>query len=94
MLEPPTGGKIYFDGEEITRKGYPLEKMRRKMGMVFQSFNLFPQMTVLENVTFAPMKLLGLGEAQARIPSSHRRTDRPGVPGKSIVMKLKKRKIK
>ena len=66
MLEPPTGGKIYFDGEEITRKGYPLEKMRRKMGMVFQSFNLFPQMTVLENVTFAPMKLLGLSEAQAR----------------------------
>ena len=58
MLDPPTGGEIWIDGENIMQKGYPLDKLRRKMGMVFQSFNLFPHMTILENVTFAPIKLL------------------------------------
>ena len=52
--------------ENITAKGYPLHKMRQKMGMVFQSFNLFDHMTVLENITYAPMELLKLSEEQAR----------------------------
>ena len=58
MLEPPTGGEILVDGENIMAKGYKLDKMRQKMGMVFQSFNLFDHMTVLENITYAPVKLL------------------------------------
>ena len=66
MLEPPTSGEIWIDGENITAKGYPLHKMRQKMGMVFQSFNLFDHMTVLENITYAPMELLKLSEEQAR----------------------------
>ena len=58
MLEPPTSGEIIVDGENIMAKGYKLDKMRQKMGMVFQSFNLFEHMTVLENITYAPVKLL------------------------------------
>lgn len=65
MLEPPTGGEILVDGENILKKGYPLEKLRRKMGMVFQGFNLFPHLSVLENVAFAPVQLLGLSKEQA-----------------------------
>ena len=65
MLEPPTGGEILVDGENIMAKGYPLDKLRRKMGMVFQGFNLFEHMTVLENIIYAPMRLRGLTRAQA-----------------------------
>ncbi len=66
MLEPPTSGEIRVNGEVITAKGYPLHKMRQKIGMVFQSFNLFDHMTVLENITDAPIQLLHLSEAQAK----------------------------
>ena len=66
LLDPPTSGEILFDGRNILEKGYPLEQLRRKMGMVFQSFNLFPHLSVLENVTFAPVKLLGIPEDKAR----------------------------
>jgi len=66
MLEPPTSGEIWVDGENITAKGYPLDKMRRKMGMVFQSFNLFEHMTVLQNITYAPMQLLHKTEDEAK----------------------------
>ncbi len=66
MLEPPTGGEIWVDGENIMAKGYRLDKMRRKMGMVFQSFNLFDHMTVLENLTYAPVRLLKMTEEQAQ----------------------------
>ena len=66
MLEPPTSGEIWVDGENIMAKGYPLHKMRRKMGMVFQGFNLFDHLTVLENITYAPMRLLKLSEEQAK----------------------------
>ena len=66
MLEPPTSGEIWVDGENITAKGYPLHKMRRKVGMVFQSFNLFEHLTVLENITFSPVRLLGVSEEKAR----------------------------
>ena len=66
MLEPPTGGEIWVDGENIMSRGYRLDKMRRKMGMVFQSFNLFEHMTVLQNITYAPMALLKMSEPQAK----------------------------
>ncbi len=58
LLDPPTGGSIIFNGEDILSKGYPIHKMRQKMGMVFQSFNLFDHMTVIENVMYAPVKIL------------------------------------
>ena len=66
LLDPPTGGTILFNGENILAKGYPVNKMRQKMGMVFQSFNLFANMTVLENITFAPCKLLQTKPEKAR----------------------------
>ena len=65
MLEPPTSGEIWVDGENIMARGYKLDKMRRKMGMVFQSFNLFEHMTVLQNITYAPIELLGKTEPEA-----------------------------
>jgi ABC-type polar amino acid transport system ATPase subunit len=66
LLDPPTGGSIIFDGEDILAKGYPVHKMRQKMGMVFQSFNLFDHMTVLENVIYAPCKIRKVPLAAAR----------------------------
>lgn len=66
LLDPPTGGSIIFDGEDILRKGYPVHMMRRKMGMVFQNFNLFEHMTVLENVIYAPCKIRQTGLDEAR----------------------------
>ena len=57
LLEKPTKGVISFEGVDITDKNNDIFKMREKMGMVFQQFNLFPNMTVLENITFAPVKL-------------------------------------
>ena len=65
MLEPPTGGEILFEGKNIRDKGFRLDLMRRKMGMVFQNFNLFEHMTVLENVTYAPVRLLKKNPAEA-----------------------------
>lgn len=59
LLDKPTSGKIFIDGEEITAKGSDVARIRRKMGMVFQHFNLFPHMTVIENIMAAPMDLLG-----------------------------------
>ncbi len=57
LLEQPTGGSIVFDGQEITSKGVDIDRVRRKMGMVFQQFNLFPHKTVLENICLAPVHL-------------------------------------
>lgn len=65
LLDKPTSGKIFVDGEEITAKGSDVARIRRKMGMVFQHFNLFPHMTILKNMTIAPMKLLKKSEAEA-----------------------------
>ncbi|MBQ7280191.1 MAG: ABC transporter permease subunit [Bacteroidales bacterium] len=66
LLERPTGGSIIVEGENILAKGYPVNKMRQKMGMVFQSFNLFEHKTVLENVIFAPCQLLHEEPGKAR----------------------------
>lgn len=65
LLEEPTGGQIIFDGTDITDPKTNINIHRQKMGMVFQQFNLFPHMTVLNNMTMAPMKLLGLSKAEA-----------------------------
>ena len=66
LLDPPTGGSIIFNGEDILQRGYPIHIMRQKMGMVFQSFNLFAHMTVLENVMYAPVKIKNQSLEQAR----------------------------
>ena len=58
LLELPTGGQILFDGADITDKNCNINLHRQKMGMVFQHFNLFPHMTILQNMTIAPMQLL------------------------------------
>ena len=57
LLEVPSSGQIIFEGEDITSPKCDINKVRRKMGMVFQKFNLFPHLTVLENITLAPTKL-------------------------------------
>ena len=66
LLEQPTGGSIVVDGKDILAKGYPVNRLRQKMGMVFQSFNLFEHKTVLENVIFAPCQLRRMPEEEAR----------------------------
>jgi len=65
MLEKPSGGKIIFDGEDLAAPKANLNLHRQKMGMVFQQFNLFPHMTVLENLTCAPMILKKIPKAEA-----------------------------
>lgn len=65
LLEEPTGGQILFEGEDITDPKNDINLHRRKMGMVFQQFNLFPHMTIMKNLTIAPMKLLGKSKEEA-----------------------------
>lgn len=65
LLEEPTSGQIFFEGQDITDASNDIYKMREKMGMVFQNFNLFPNMTVLENITLAPIKVKKLDKAAA-----------------------------
>ena len=65
LLELPTGGKITFEGADITDPKCNINLHRQKMGMVFQHFNLFPHMTLLKNMTIAPMKLLGKSKEEA-----------------------------
>ncbi|HSS81095.1 MAG TPA: amino acid ABC transporter ATP-binding protein [Gaiellaceae bacterium] len=65
LLEPLNGGRIFLGGEEITRHGVDANDVRRRIGIVFQAFNLFPHMTVLRNVTLAPRDVLKLSRAEA-----------------------------
>ena len=65
LLEVPTGGSIIFEGTDITDEKTDINIHRQKMGMVFQHFNLFPHMTILKNMTIAPMKLLKKSEKEA-----------------------------
>ena len=64
-LEEPTSGKILFEGVDITDPKTDIDKHRQKMGMVFQQFNLFPHMTIMKNLTIAPMKLHGVSQKDA-----------------------------
>lgn len=66
LLEVPSSGVIYFEGVDITDKKTDINKHRQKMGMVFQHFNLFPHMTILKNLTLAPVKLQGKSEEEAK----------------------------
>ncbi len=66
LLEVPTQGEIYIDDECITESKFPIEKVRQKTGMVFQHFHLFPHMTVLENLTYAPVKIKKLSKTVAK----------------------------
>lgn len=65
VMDPPTSGEIIVDGENILAKGYPLNKLRQKVGMVFQSFNLFDHLSILDNITMAPMLLRGISKQEA-----------------------------
>ena len=65
LLEEPTEGTIHFDGVDITDPKTDINMHRQKMGMVFQQFNLFPHMTVMKNLTLAPMKLQGKTKEEA-----------------------------
>lgn len=81
LLEVPTGGEIWFEGNNITEPGCDIQKVRRKMGMVFQQFNLFPHMTVLQNITFAPVKL-GLMSQKEAEQKARELLSRIGLPDK------------
>ena len=65
LLEIPTGGQVIFEGADITAKDADINKIREKIGMVFQNFNLFNNMTVLDNITIGPMKIKGTPKAEA-----------------------------
>jgi polar amino acid transport system ATP-binding protein len=65
LLEPIDAGRIVVAGDEISARGVDIDRIRRRIGIVFQAFNLFPHMRVLDNVTLGPRKVLGLGRAEA-----------------------------
>jgi polar amino acid transport system ATP-binding protein len=65
LIEPVDAGRIVLDGHEITSRGIDADRVRRRIGIVFQAFNLFPHMTVLRNVTLAPRSVLGRSRAEA-----------------------------
>ena len=65
LLEQPTGGSIFFNGDELTNAKVDLDLHRQKMGMVFQQFNLFPHLTILKNLTLAPMMLKKVSKEEA-----------------------------
>ena len=82
--ETPTKGMITFEGVDITDKKNDIFKMREKMGMVFQQFNLFPNMTVLENITLSPTKTKGISKAEAEA-KAYDLLDKVGLRDKSDV---------
>jgi len=88
MLDLPTAGMIIVDGQEITAPGVDLNKVRAKMGMVFQHFNLFPHLTVLENITLAPTTL-GLMTAEQAKDKAYALLDRVGLREKADVYPIK-----
>ena len=67
LLESIDAGRIFVQGEEITAEGVRLDSVRRRLGIVFQAFNLFPHMSVLENITLAPRKVLRMSRQQAEV---------------------------
>ncbi len=82
LLEVPTGGEIWFEGQLITDKKTDLNKIRQKMGMVFQNFHLFPHKTVMENITLAPIRL-GLYGKDAAENKGMELLERVGLPEKA-----------
>lgn len=82
LLEQPTGGQIFFEGTDITDPKNDINKLRQKMGMVFQQFNLFPHKTVKENVMLAPVKLKLMTKAEAEAKAMAL-LERVGLPEKA-----------
>ena len=82
LLEVPTSGEIIFEGKNITDKKVDINKIREKMGMVFQQFNLFPHKTVLDNLTIAPIKVKGVSKADAE-KKAEELLDRVGLLNKA-----------
>jgi polar amino acid transport system ATP-binding protein len=82
LLEPIDAGRITVLGQEITAQGVDVNEIRRQIGIVFQSFNLFPHMTVMRNVTLAPIKVLDLSVADAE-SRAHELLDRFGLGDKA-----------
>jgi polar amino acid transport system ATP-binding protein len=66
LLERPTAGRVFLGDDEMTAPGAPVDRLRSRLGMVFQSFNLFPHRTVLDNLTMAPVTVRGVSRDQAR----------------------------
>lgn len=64
LLEEPSGGEVFLDGKKINDSDVDIDEIREKLGMVFQGFNLFPHMTVLDNLTLAPIKVKGMEKAR------------------------------
>ena len=84
LLETPTGGEIWFEGKNITAKGVDIDAVRCKMGMVFQHFNLFPHLTVMQNITLAPVTLKRQTKAEAE-QNARRLLERIGLADKADV---------
>ena len=82
LLEVPTEGEIWFNGEQINTKKCNINKVRQKMGMVFQHFNLFPHMTILDNLTLAPIKLKLMKPDEAK-KRAMELLERVGLPDKA-----------
>ncbi len=82
LLDEPTSGSIIFEGIDITSKGTDINKLRQKMGMVFQQFNLFPHLTILENITLAPKKLKKMSKEEAN-EMAYKLLDRVGLRDKA-----------
>jgi polar amino acid transport system ATP-binding protein len=83
-LEEPSAGRVFLAGQEITKRGVDLNRVRREIGMVFQSFNLYPHMTALGNVTLALRKVLGMSRAEAE-EKGHAVLERVGLAEKVAV---------
>jgi polar amino acid transport system ATP-binding protein len=83
LLEHPTSGEIIFEGISITDKKNDINKQRQKMGMVFQQFNLFPHMTVLENITLAPIKVKKMSKQEAE-EVAYKLLERIGLKDKAL----------
>ena len=82
LLEQPTDGHVIFEGKELTSKDVNLNELRQNMGMVFQSFNLFPHKTVLENIYMAP-KLLKKGDLDTLKKEAHNLLEKVGLAEKA-----------
>ena len=78
LLEQPTSGRIVVTGEEVTDPDCDIDAVRRKVGMVFQSFNLFPHLTAMENCTIAQRSVLGRNAAEATKTGTRAASARPG----------------
>lgn len=85
LLEVPTIWQIIFEGTDITDKKVNIDEVRQRIGMVFQNFNLFPNMTVLDNITLAPMRLKKLSKEEAN-KKAEGLLDRVGLLDKKILI--------